>query len=65
VYWEGPDRYLRHLDGLRLAKAKLPVEWHVVAAIPTSPSGKVQKFALRDLPDLASATSARLSTNHT
>lgn len=65
VCWEGPDRYLRHLDGLRLAKAKLPVEWHVVAAIPTSPSGKVQKFALRDLPDLASATSARLSTNHT
>jgi acyl-CoA synthetase (AMP-forming)/AMP-acid ligase II len=60
VSWEGPDKYLRHLDAARLAKAKLPVEWHVVAAIPTTASGKVQKFRLKSLADLAVAIGARL-----
>jgi acyl-CoA synthetase (AMP-forming)/AMP-acid ligase II len=60
--WRGPRRYLEHLDQQRLAKAKLPVEWHVVEAIPTSASGKIQKFRLKDLPDLATAKHARLTS---
>jgi len=59
--WSGPDAYLRHLDHTRLAKAKLPVDWHVVATIPTTPSGKVQKFRLHELPDLATSIGARLT----
>ncbi len=59
--WEGPQRYLQHLESLRLARAKLPVEWHVVETIPTSASGKVQKFRLRELPDLATAEHVRLN----
>lgn len=58
--WQGPDAYLRHLDALRLAKAKLPVEWHVVHAIPTSASGKMQKFRLHELEDLATVAGVRL-----
>jgi non-ribosomal peptide synthetase component E (peptide arylation enzyme) len=60
VAWDGPQRYLRHLDSLRLARAKLPVEWHVVESIPTSASGKVQKFRLRELADLETADQVRL-----
>jgi acyl-CoA synthetase len=63
VQWEGPDRYLRHLDDMSLAKAKMPVDWHVVEAIPTSASGKVQKFRLPELVDLATARDVRLVLN--
>ena len=61
VTWKGPQKYLRHLDRSGLAKAKMPVEWHVADSIPTTASGKVQKFALYDLPDLATALNARLT----
>jgi acyl-CoA synthetase (AMP-forming)/AMP-acid ligase II len=63
--WSGPEPYLRHLDSCRLAKAKLPVEWHVVAALPTIASGKVQKFRLHELPELASGVGARLNITGT
>ncbi|MDT7741849.1 MAG: fatty-acyl-CoA synthase [Actinomycetota bacterium] len=32
----------------RLAKYKVPAQWFLVDDLPTTPSGKVQKFALRD-----------------
>ena len=60
VQWDGPDQYLHHLDQMRLTKAKFPVEWHVVKSIPTTASGKIQKFRLAELPDLASTVGARL-----
>ncbi|MEH3140585.1 MAG: AMP-binding protein [Mycobacterium kyogaense] len=53
VAWTGHETYVRHLHDAQLAKAKLPVEWHVVESIPTTASGKVQKFRLRELTDLA------------
>lgn len=65
VDWDGPDPYLRHLHHLGLAKAKLPVEWHVVATIPTSASGKIQKSRLAELADLATVTNARLTATDT
>lgn len=58
--WTGPEALLRHLDAARLAKAKMPAEWHVVAAIPMTATGKVQKFRLRELPDVAATTATRL-----
>ncbi len=60
--WSGPDTFLRYLYDAGLAKAKLPIEWHVVASIPTTASGKVQKFRLPDLDDLAVSTNARLDS---
>ena len=60
VEWTGAHVYLAHLDSLRLARAKLPVEWHVVDSIPTTASGKVQKFRLASSDDIASEHSARL-----
>jgi acyl-CoA synthetase len=59
--WDGPDRYLRHLDQLGLARAKFPVEWHVLEAIPTSPTGKIQKFRLPEAVDLITVRDARLA----
>jgi len=29
-----------------IAKAKVPVEWHVIDRIPTTATGKVKKFEL-------------------
>ena len=43
---------LAHLEDRRLAKQKLPVEWHVVEEIPVSATGKVQKHLLHELQDL-------------
>lgn len=63
--WSGPDVYLRHLESARLARVKFPVEWHVVENIPTTASGKVQKFRLHELTDLETATGARFSTTTT
>jgi acyl-CoA synthetase (AMP-forming)/AMP-acid ligase II len=50
-----------HLDQLGLAKAKFPVEWHVLEAIPTSPTGKIQKFRLPEVVDLVTVRDARLA----
>ena len=49
-------------DDARLAKAKFPVEWHVVASIPSTASGKVQKFRLNRLTDLATVADTRFNT---
>lgn len=43
---------LEHLAAQKLARAKTPVEWHVVAEIPATASGKIQKHALAGLTDL-------------
>lgn len=47
--WDGPDEVLAHLEGVKLAKAKLPVHWHIVAALPTSATGKIVKQKLLEL----------------
>ena len=46
------DELIAHLHDRGLAKQKIPVEWHVVAEIPTTASGKVQKHRLARLPDI-------------
>lgn len=43
---------LTHLEAHGLAKAKFPVEWHRVAELPVTASGKVQKHRLPALEDL-------------
>ena len=48
-----PRDLLAHLEAQRLARPKFPVEWDVVAAIPTTAVGKVQKHRLAELDDLA------------
>jgi acyl-CoA synthetase (AMP-forming)/AMP-acid ligase II len=50
--WSGPGVLIAHLEGRRLARQKIPTHWHVVAAIPTTASGKVQKHLLTTLTDL-------------
>jgi acyl-CoA synthetase len=65
VDWPGPDKYLWHLNDLKLAKAKLPVEWHVVKSIPRTATGKIQKFRLRELTDVGSASGVRLRMSNT
>jgi acyl-CoA synthetase (AMP-forming)/AMP-acid ligase II len=40
------DELVRHLRAAGLAKQKTPVDWHFRNALPTTPSGKVQKFEL-------------------
>ncbi|MBF6556347.1 MAG: AMP-binding protein [Acidimicrobiales bacterium] len=47
-----PETVLAHLEAQGLARQKLPVEWHVVADIPVTASGKVQKHRLAELTDL-------------
>lgn len=47
--WNGPDPVLAHLEDAKLAKAKRPVQWHVLEEFPRTPSGKVQKQALRQM----------------
>jgi acyl-CoA synthetase (AMP-forming)/AMP-acid ligase II len=49
IQWSGPEAILEHLELARLAKQKRPVQWHVVDEFPRTPSGKVQKQALRAL----------------
>ncbi|MGQ4618655.1 AMP-binding protein [Nocardia sp. R7R-8] len=60
VVWQGARKYLEHLDGLKVAKTKFPVEWHVVEEIPTTASGKIQKYRLREMADLEVEVGARL-----
>lgn len=43
-----PDAIRDFLLAADLAKVKLPQEWHVVDALPTTASGKVQKHLLRE-----------------
>lgn len=50
---DDPRGLVAHLEEQRLARPKFPVEWHVVAAIPTTAVGKVQKHRLPELDDLA------------
>ena len=42
------DEVRRHLDGAGLARQKWPESLHVVEELPRTPSGKVQKFVLRE-----------------
>jgi acyl-CoA synthetase (AMP-forming)/AMP-acid ligase II len=56
--WRGPQPILGHLETMRLAKQKLPTEWHVVDQLPVTASGKVQKHQLSEIPDLATTTGA-------
>jgi acyl-CoA synthetase (AMP-forming)/AMP-acid ligase II len=46
--WAGPEPLIAHLEAAKLAKQKRPVHWYVVDEFPRTPSGKVQKQALRD-----------------
>nr|WP_238590188.1 hypothetical protein [Pseudonocardia sp. AL041005-10] len=48
----GVGPLLDHVAGQRLARAKTPVEWHVVADIPVTATGKIRKHTLAGLPDL-------------
>jgi acyl-CoA synthetase (AMP-forming)/AMP-acid ligase II len=41
-----PDDLKAHILAEGLARQKSPVEWHFVATLPTTPSGKVKKFEL-------------------
>ncbi|MGW0040019.1 class I adenylate-forming enzyme family protein [Gordonia sp. NPDC003376] len=61
VVWNGAQPYLEHLDRLKLARAKFPVEWHVVENIPTTASGKIQKFRLAESADIATETDAHVN----
>ncbi|WP_227012960.1 class I adenylate-forming enzyme family protein [Pseudonocardia sp. EC080610-09] len=58
----GPEPLIAHLAAGRLAKAKTPVEWHVVAAIPTTASGKIRKNALAEVPRIAVWRTSRPAT---
>jgi acyl-CoA synthetase (AMP-forming)/AMP-acid ligase II len=44
--WPGPDALVAYLDGQRLARQKLPVEWRVLAELPRTPTGKIRKNEL-------------------
>ncbi|MEJ2885159.1 class I adenylate-forming enzyme family protein [Actinomycetospora aeridis] len=50
--WSEAKPLVEHLEELRLARPKIPVEWHVVPEIPTTAIGKVQKHRLAELDDL-------------
>ena len=50
--WSGPEPLVVHLANQNLARQKIPTIWHVVSAIPTSASGKVQKHRLADATDV-------------
>ncbi len=49
-----PDELLAQLERAGLARQKFPVEWHRVAQLPVTASGKIQKHRLADLDDLDS-----------
>lgn len=44
--WAGPEAVAAFLTEQRLAKAKIPIEWHVLQSLPTTATGKVQKHVL-------------------
>jgi non-ribosomal peptide synthetase component E (peptide arylation enzyme) len=43
------DELVRYLEGKQLARHKLPERLEIVAEFPMTPSGKVQKYKLREL----------------
>ncbi len=47
--WPGRDVLLDHLEAQRLARQKFPVVWRVVAELPMTMSGKVQKNRLVEM----------------
>lgn len=47
--WSGPEPVLLHLEQLKLARQKFPIEWHVMDELPRTGSGKVQKQKLLEL----------------
>ena len=51
--WDGPGRLIQHLENVRLARQKIPTQWTVVAALPTTASGKIQKNKLAQIEALA------------
>jgi acyl-CoA synthetase (AMP-forming)/AMP-acid ligase II len=44
--WDGPRRLIQHLEDVKLARQKIPTQWTVVPALPTTASGKIQKNRL-------------------
>jgi acyl-CoA synthetase (AMP-forming)/AMP-acid ligase II len=46
--WHGPARLVEHLETVRLARQKIPVQWTVVPSLPTTASGKIQKNKLAE-----------------
>jgi acyl-CoA synthetase (AMP-forming)/AMP-acid ligase II len=44
--WDGPDDVLKHLEGQRMAKPKMPVRWYVLDQLPMTATGKLQKQQL-------------------
>lgn len=46
AHWAGPQDVLRHLEAVRLARPKFPVQWFVRDALPRTASGKVRKNVL-------------------
>jgi acyl-CoA synthetase (AMP-forming)/AMP-acid ligase II len=56
--WSGQEALIAHLHDLRLAKQKVPVEWHVVDVLPMTASGKVQKHKLVELREQTAARGA-------
>lgn len=52
------EQALRTWCEARLARYKIPMEWHIVGAFPQTPSAKIQKFLLREALIESSATRA-------
>jgi acyl-CoA synthetase (AMP-forming)/AMP-acid ligase II len=46
VAWDGPERLIKHLEDVKLARQKIPTHWTVVPSLPTTASGKIQKNKL-------------------
>jgi acyl-CoA synthetase len=44
--WHGPGPLVEHLEAVRLARQKIPVQWILVPSLPTTASGKIQKNKL-------------------
>ncbi|WP_328392902.1 AMP-binding protein [Nocardia sp. NBC_00416] len=55
------DSLRRHFEQAGLAKQKWPEELHIVTDFPRTPSGKIQKFAIRR--DLAAARTEAVATD--
>jgi acyl-CoA synthetase (AMP-forming)/AMP-acid ligase II len=47
--WTGPEALVEHLEAAKLARQKIPTQWTVVSALPTTASGKIQKHQLAGL----------------
>jgi acyl-CoA synthetase (AMP-forming)/AMP-acid ligase II len=49
VAWDGPGALIQHLEDVKLARQKIPTQWTVVPALPTTASGKIQKNKLAQM----------------